>query len=109
MRTNIKPLAILTAAAIGIAFAASVMATEVATGSDRTSRADYNQAMKGAKADYKTALQGCKAAGSDQSACRKEARSNRNIAIADARARHGMSADSNDAGGAYITQSKPTN
>jgi hypothetical protein len=102
MKTSYKPLTILVAAAIGITFAASAMATEVATGSDRTSRADYRQAMKGASTDYASALQACPAAGSERSACRKDARANRDTAVADARAKHGLMASTHgDRNGAY--------
>jgi hypothetical protein len=101
MNTNIKLATTLLAATIGITLAASVMATEVATGADRTSRADYHQAMNSANSGYKTAMQACPPAGSERKLCRKEARTNRDTAIADARARHGMSPDMADRSGAY--------
>jgi hypothetical protein len=106
MNTNSRLLTTLLAAAIGLTLTASVMATEVATGADRTSRADYRQAMSSANSDYKTALQACPAGGSERSLCRKEAHTNRNTAIADARARHGMMHTSEDPSGAYHVDGK---
>jgi hypothetical protein len=82
-------LNILAAAVLGIALATPVMA-EVATGANRTSRADYHAALATASANYKAAKAACTEPG--RSACRKQARADWNKAIGDAREAHGWPA-----------------
>ena len=93
MSTNFKSVKIIVAA-VGLAFAASAIAQD--TG--HTSRAEYRQAMTSAKSDYKTALGACPSArGPDRTTCRKQARSARDAAFADARAKRGIAARDNPA------------
>jgi len=99
VRKNYKPLTILIAAALGIAFSASVMAADV------SSKADYQAALKSAASDYKTALAAC-ASGTAGHACRKDARATRDTAVDQARVKHGLDPVSLDENGAYIQPTK---
>jgi hypothetical protein len=92
-------------AVLGIAFAVSAIAQDA--NGPRTSRKEYRQAMAGARHDYKTALHACPAAkGADRDSCRQQARSTRDAAFADARAKHGLPGTTNPA---YPMQSKTPN
>jgi hypothetical protein len=88
MTRHYKPLSSLLAAALGIAFATSVMANEVATGTSRSSDADYRQALQSAKADYDAAYSAC--TGPERLECRREARNSWEMAQEDARVGHGL-------------------
>jgi hypothetical protein len=92
MSTSYKTKLTLMAAVSGLMFAASVMADESnAIPQERTSRAAYQTSVNGANLDYKTAAQGCPAAkGPERTDCRKQARATRDVALADARTKHGM-------------------
>jgi hypothetical protein len=85
---NFKLTKIVTALAIATAITAPAIAD---TGT--MSNADYRQAKLSANSDYKAALKGCPAtAGTERTACRKDARATRNGAYADADAKHGINA-----------------
>ena len=84
MRAHCKPLSLLIAAALGIAFATSAMAADASP----TSKAEYHQALASAKANYKTAYAACAEPG--RLKCRQAAHADWDKAKADAREAHGM-------------------
>jgi hypothetical protein len=95
MRTNNKLLPVLLAAALGLSFSATVMAADV------TSSSEYHQALKAENADFKAALMACPSAAPGR-ACRKEARNNRDNAVDQIRAQHGIEPAYIDENGAWV-------
>jgi hypothetical protein len=81
-------VSLLVAAALGMAVATSAMAADPAPVATPTSKAEYKQALAGAKADYKAAYAACVEPG--RLKCRRDARASLDKANADAREAHGM-------------------
>jgi hypothetical protein len=90
LSTSVAMNVAVISALVSITMAGSVIAGDMSMDNDRMTRAEYSASVKNTKADYKSAMEACSSSSGDERAdCRREARSNRDSAMTNARARMG--------------------